>query len=320
MQQRNNSIKVFDSTGRYLNNIGRMGRARNEFLFIGEWTIDPYRNQVLIINSNGYYSNITIKRYDYQGNFISQTETDTLTERYHVGKVLKCMSDGSILVENHLSITQVYEYFYIHPDGTFSTPMEPNGYDMNLSDEEMASFKHDIMMAGDWYGFPIRNAFYNVQSDTTFLMPKLDSHIYSLYGEGYSCIANLRCIPEVSEYDKKHLGYEAFRDDDDISTIDEYKDYLYILYNDRTEYAFEKKSSKLYRMKRDRSNLRLPSQGLYTIYGNDVIYAIPSYSINDELESIDNNESSWSYTPDVMDFYRKVKDHENPIIIIAHYK
>ena len=42
--------------------------------------------------------------------------------------------------------------------------------------------------------------------------------------------------------------------------------------------------------------------------------------MRNELESIDNNESDWSYSPDVMEFYRKVKDHENSIIIIAHYK
>ena len=123
----NYAIKVFDSTGHYLNDIGRMGRARNEFLFIDEWIIDPYRNQVLLINCNGYYSNVTIKRYDYQGNFISQTETDTLTDQYHIGKVIKCMSDGSILVENNLSFKPIYEYFYIHPDGTFSTPLGTNG-------------------------------------------------------------------------------------------------------------------------------------------------------------------------------------------------
>lgn len=316
----NYAIKVFDSTGHYLNDIGRMGRARNEFLFIDEWTIDPYRNQVLLINSNGYYSNVTIKRYDYQGNFISQTETDTLTDQYHIGKVIKCMSDGSILVENNLSFKPIYEYFYIHPDGTFSTPLGTNGYDQNWSDEDLAILKHDISLAGDWPGFSIREATYSVQSDTTVLMPKLDSHIYSLYGDGYSCIANLSCLPQVSDYDKKHLGYEAFRDDDDISTINEYKDYLYIIYNDRTEYVFEKRTSRLYRMKRDISNLKTPDLGLYSIHGNDVIYTINSYSMRNELESIDNNESDWGYSPDVMEFYRKVKDHENSIIIIAHYK
>ena len=41
--------------------------------------------------------------------------------------------------------------------------------------------------------------------------------------------------------------------------------------------------------------------------------------MRNELESIDNNESDWGYSPDVMEFYRKVKDHENSIIIIAHY-
>ena len=137
---------------------------------------------MVLINRNGYYSNVTIKRYDYQGNFISQTETDTLTDQYHIGKVIKCMSDGSILVENNLSFKPVYEYFFIHPDGSFSTPLETNGNDQNWSDEDLAMLKHDISLAGDWPGFSIREASQNVLSDTTVLMPKLDSHIYSLYG------------------------------------------------------------------------------------------------------------------------------------------
>jgi len=318
---RNYSIKVFDSTGHYLNNIGHMGRARNEFLFLDEWVIDPYRNQVVLVNRNGYYSNVTIKRYDYQGNFISLTETDTLSERYHIDEVIKCMSDGSILVRNNLSITPVYEYFYIHPDGTFSSPMEPNGYEMDLSDEEMEILKHDIAMAGDWYGFHIRDAIHNAQSDTTVLMPALDSHIFSLYSDGYRCIANLSCLPQISDYEKKHLRYEAFRDDDDLYSIDEYKDYLYLLYNDLTEYVFEKNTSRMYRLKRDRSGKIKPFQGSrYTIYGNDVIYQIPSYEIRDELELIDKKECDRSYSPDVMEFFRKVKGHENSIIIIAHYR
>ena len=317
---RNYSIKVFDSTGHYLNDIGRMGRARNEFLFIDEWTIDPHRNQVLLVNRSTYYGAVTIKRYDYQGNYIGQTETDTLTDQYHIGQVVKCMSDGSILVENNLGFVPVYEYFYIHPDGTFSTPLKTNGYDQNYSDEDLAALKHDISLAGDWGGFSIRDAKHNVQSDTTIMMPKLDSHIYSLYGDGYSCIANLNFLPPVSDYDKKHLTYEMFRDKYHLSTVNEFKDYIYLLFSDLTEYVFEKATSKLYCMKRNPSNSILPFQGFYTVSGNDIIYSIPSYAVRDILELIDKDDSDLHFSPDVMDFYSKVKDHENNIIIIAHYK
>lgn len=316
----NYSIKVFDSTGHYLNNIGRMGRARNEFLNIDEWTIDPYRNEVILLNRNGYYASVTIKRYDYQGNYIGQTETPALTDQYHIGQVIKCMSDGSILIENNLGFTPVYEYFYIHPDGTFSSPMEPTDNQMNINEDDIKMLKRDINLAGDWYGLQIREAFYSIQSDTTLLMPTLDSHIYNLYRDGYECIANLSCLPRIPDKKKKNLAYESFSDEDDLSSIFEYKDYMYLLYNDDTEYVLEKSTNKMYRMKKDRSKKKKPFQGLCTVYGNDLIYPVSTYSIRDELESIDQNSCERSYTPDVMEFFHKAKDHENHVIVISHYK
>lgn len=316
----NYSIKVFDSTGHYLYNIGRMGRARNEFLNIDEWTLDTYHNEVILVNRIGYYAGITIKRYDYQGNYIGQTETTELTDQYHIGQVIKCMSDGSILVENNLGFTPVYEYFYIHPDGTFSTPMELNMNQMNVDEEGLKMLKRDISLAGDWCGLQIREAFHSIQSDTTLLMPKLDSHIYNLYRDGYKCIANLSCLPQIPDKKKKNLAYDLFNDEDDLSSIFEYKDYLYLLYNDDTEYVLDKSTNKVYRMKRDSSKKKKPFRGFSTIYGNNLIYTISTYEIRDELESIDQNSCERSYTPDVMEFFRKAKDHENNVIVIAHYQ
>ena len=303
------TIKVFDSTGHYLYNIGRMGRARNEYLGIDEWTIDPYRNEVILVNRIGYYASATIKRYDYQGNYIGQTETPELTDQYHRGQVIKCMSDGSILVENNIGFTPVYEYFYIRPDGTFSTPMEPNTNHINLDDEGIRMLKRDISLAGDWGGLRIREAFHNIQSDTNLVMPKLGSQIYSLYGDGYKCIANLSCLPQIPDSKKKNPTYESFRDKNDLSSISEFKDYLYLWYNGDTEYVLEKATNKMYRMKHDRSLFKLPDSGYPTINGNDLIFLAYTYGSSD-----------LNYAPDVMDFYRKVKDHENPVIVIAHFR
>ena len=316
----NYSIKVFDSTGHYLNNIGNMGRARNEFLNIDEWTIDPYRNEVILLNRKGYYASVTIKRFDYQGNYIGQTETSPLTDQYHIGQVIKCMPDGSILIENNLGFTPVYEYFYIHPDGTFSTPMELNMNQMNVDEEGLKMLKRDISLAGDWCGLQLREAFHSIQSDTTLIMPKLESHIYSLYGDGYKCVANLSCLPQIPDKKKNNLAYDSFSEDDDLSSVYEYKDYLYLLYNDDTEYVLEKSTNKMYRMKKDRSKKKKPFQGPPAINGNDLIFPVSTSNIRDELESIAQNSCERSYTPDVMEFFQKTKDHENPIIVIAHYR
>ena len=50
---RTSSIKVFDRTGRYLNDIGRIGRGRNEVLSHDFWTLDINSNEVLIAQSAG---------------------------------------------------------------------------------------------------------------------------------------------------------------------------------------------------------------------------------------------------------------------------
>ena len=317
---RNSSIKVFDSTGHYLNDICQTGRARYEFLYIDEWTIDPYRNQVILLNRNGYYGTITIKRYDYQGHYIGQSETQALTDEYHIGQVIKCTSDGSILIENNLGITPVYEYFYICPDGTFSAPMGLNSNHMNLSDNDMELFNDNLVKAGDWCGISVREASYNVLSDTTVLMPKLDSHIYSLQSNRYDSIADLSCLPPIPDKKKNNLFYDTFHDGGDLAFIEEYRDYLRLRYNDRTEYVLDKTTFRMYRMKGDATRQSIPSYGNNTLYGNDIIYAVEPYQIRNILELIDDNDSEVTYSPDVIELFRKAKDRENPILIIAHYK
>lgn len=73
-------------------------------------------------------------------------------------------------------------------------------------------------------------------------------------------------------------------------------------------------------MKKDRSKKKKPFQGPPAINGNDLIFPVSTSNIRDELESIAQNSCERSYTPDVMEFFRKAKDHENPIIVIAHYR
>lgn len=319
-EYRNGSIKVYDSTGHYLNDICQTGRARYEFLYIDEWTIDPYRNQVILLNRTTYYTGIEIKRYDYQGKFIGHEETQALTDQYHIGQVIKCISDGSILIENNLGFTPVYEYFYIRPDGTLSTPMELNKNCPDLNESDIKMLKDDIYKAGDWCGFIVRDACYNIQSDTTYLMPKLDSRIYHLQSDRYDSIVNLSFLPPIPDKKINNMSYDTFLDDEDLGYIEEFKDFLHLSYRDGTEYVFDKATSRIYRMKDKNSRLLLPGGGVKTVYGNDLIYIVEPYHMRDELEQIDRNECKRTYSPDVIELFRKAKDRENPILIIAHYK
>ena len=71
-------IKVYDSDGHFKNNISRHGRARNEYTNFRQWTIDRNRNEVLIATNDEYAGPVLIKKFDYQGNYLGELETDSI--------------------------------------------------------------------------------------------------------------------------------------------------------------------------------------------------------------------------------------------------
>ena len=68
-------ICVFDMDGKFLNTISRPGNARNEIRRMQYWCIDTISKQV-IINDSGTH----IKRFSYDGTFISSTAIDESLE------------------------------------------------------------------------------------------------------------------------------------------------------------------------------------------------------------------------------------------------
>ena len=131
-ENRTSSIKVFDRNGHYKNIVCRTGRAGNECLSLNSWTLDTYNNQVVVVISNGYCGSVSIKRFDYQGNYLGQTESDTLGANCILGHIIKCTADGSLLIEdNRVHATPTHEYFNIHKDGSIGTLQELSEYHVN---------------------------------------------------------------------------------------------------------------------------------------------------------------------------------------------
>lgn len=323
-EDRSSSIKTFDRNGHYMNIVCRTGRAGNECLSLKSWTLDTYNNQVVVTISNGYCGSVSIKRFDYQGNYLGQTETDTLGATCILGHVIKCTADGTLLIEdNRIHSVPTHEYFNIHKDGSISALTELSEYRTNGVLVDPTSFFQTGVWKADLESgnSTIYLAVSNPHCDTSYVTRKFDNGIYRICGDRSELVAELPFIPEASEAIGKVIRLEDNTDIDpyQISYYMDMKDYLYMEYLGE-EYMFEKATSNVYEMTFDTINALCPFHVYGSVYGNDVISSVDFDDIKEALERMDSKSYDHRYSPEVEAFYRRVKDCSNPPIIIAHYK
>lgn len=319
------SIKVFDRTGRYLNDIGRIGRGRTEVLSHDFWTLDINRNEVLIAQSAGYPSTVTIKRYDYTGKYLGQAQTESLGENCLLRDLAKVTSDGTILVQDNLvHPAPTHEYYNIRKDGSISPFLDLTGCHMNQPGIDLNLFMQTREAKADMtVGRTTLDGVFNPCSDTTYVIRKMDNNIYRLYGDKAECITKMSFLPDAPDR-FRNGGFDDWDLDEEfysysIGFFMDMKDYMYIG-NYEDIYIFNKADSKMFRMDPDTIHAKLPNHRFISVYGNDIISCVDVFLIKDELEFINNKDYDHRYTPEVEAFYRKVKDCTNPPIIIAHYK
>ena len=320
------TIKVFDRSGRYLNNIGRIGRARNEYLNLDHWDVDLYRNEVLVLNGDGFEGTTRIRRYDYQGNFLGVTDLDTIGREFvTVNGFVKCLSDGSFLMNDLMHTFPTHDYFILHPDGhavaLFDLPeyymLEvPVDFEDILSGNTNRGEKMTMgtmLLCGDS----------DMSSDTTYLMRRLDNRIYRVFGDKAEPVAQLSFMPTPPDKYKK--GFHLSLDDEIIMhkcTADglvDMKHRVSIGYN-QTCYFLDKASCKMYKVDPDTVNASFPAITCQSIMGNDVIGVVIEPFIDEALKRIESKDYDHCYKPDVEEFYRKVRNCQNPVIVIGHYK
>ena len=319
------SIKVFDRTGRYLNDIGRIGRGRNEVLSHDFWTLDINRNEVLIAQSAGYPSTVTIKRYDYTGKYLGQAQTESLGENCLLRDLAKVTSDGTILIQDNLvHPAPTHEYYNIRKDGSISPFLDLNGCHMNQPGIDLNLFMQTREAKADMtVGRTTLTAVFNPCSDTTYVIRKMDNNIYRLYGDKAECITKMSFLPDAPDR-FRNGGFDDWDLDEEfysysIGFFMDMKDYMYIG-NYEDVYIFNKADSKMFRMNPDTIHAKIPNHRFISVYGNDIISCVDVFLIKDELEFINSKDYDHRYTPEVEAFYRKVKDCTNPPIIIAHTK
>ena len=310
-------IKVFDHQGRYLNDIGHAGRARNEYIHIYDWAIDTRNNRIIVLDNNAY----VLKRFDYKGEFIDMTPLASYgpTEGYLADDFVKYVGGGSILTQSYLSILPSYDYYMRDSDGTNHSPFTLTDYRAHC---DMDPLKY-VELTGDVGGMGLTACHSNICSDTTYLLRPLDNHIYKLYDDSVQCLANMAFIPEIPYRVKCDYDDEAdhkYRGRSFPNYFFDMKDYLYMWYYYDNEYVFEKSTSKMYQITHDTLHVSVPETAAITICDNTIIGNAEDYFVREALKIMDRPDYDHRYTPEVEAFYRKMGKSDCPAIIIAHYK
>ena len=314
----NSQIKVYDRNGKYLHDIGHMGRARNEYIRICDWAINTQSKEIIVFDNFAR----ALKRYKYDGEYLGESPMPpTEAESGFIGeRIVKCQSDGALMYQSGcLYIIPSYDFFYINSDGTHRSPLARTEYKAYC---EMDPYEF-MKIAGDIGGISMTMCHSNILSDTTYLLRILDNHIYKVTSDTAQCLANMTFIPEIP----KKVKYNFDNDDDEEyygrsipNHIVDMQKYLYMCYYNDKAYLYEKSTSKIYSMSHDSLHISLPTLGTMTICDNTIIGCAEDYYLTEALRRMDSPNYDQRYTPELEAFYRKAKDHENPIIVIAHYK
>lgn len=305
-------IKVFDSNGHYMNEISQYGRARNEYHNLREWTIDRIRNEVLITTRNDYLGPISIKKFDYQGNFLGESETVPLGEGTPFNNLIKCLSDGTLLVENGYAGAPIYDYVLIPQNGEVRHPFEMTGY--RSADKGASNDESQEIIIGTCDVF---TGSYDQLSDTTYTIRLFDNHIYRITQDHSECAANLAFRPQMTKKDIKNFNPVTSISTALPHTVYEMKDYLFIWYWNQL-CVYEKSTSKVYDFHNYGKQL-LPDWLTCSFYSNDMIACVSVQDISRANSRMESDDYDHSYSSELEDFYRKVKDCQNPVIFIAHY-
>ena len=193
-------LSVYDLDGHFLNRIGRKGRSRNEFIIVKSWCLDIDRKEVLIFDG---YSH-AIKRYDYDGKYISQI---TMPDLMNLNDII--MADGNIYGLTLLPHDVADDLLIINNDGTFNALLDKR--EMHSQDNLMyapLSKKHSSDMTSLYHMRTFDNILYKVTGTTVekcgyfdFLNPPSASRLLNLSTYDMDLLMiNPSLGPQTSDY------------------------------------------------------------------------------------------------------------------------
>ena len=306
-----NTVMVFDKEGNFMNRVGNIGNARNEYRYLNSLAVDPLRKEVVLLT--GYPS--TLKYYNYKGGFLRSVDVDM--DGYDgdispdMGSV--CLPDGSLLVSNMMGVEQNDDYILIHADGSVEPLLERRDY-------KVSAATPDGIEIGGHFHVGLTNHYYDPHADPTWFLRRFDNHLYHMEGsDSASCVANLAYVPEIPE-DMK-CSFPVFSSNRTsggmLSLAIDTRDYVVVEFDG--EYSFiDKRAMRAYKGDSNVGSEIIPASFFVGCSDNVIIGEISTtmaeemYEYRSDLDTDPNRE--------ITGFYKKVSGRDNPVLVLCRIK
>lgn len=97
----NQSIVIYDKSGKYINSISKKGRGPGEYLYISDFMFDEKTREITICDND------RLKKYSFNGDFLSEQKFDS-----RISKILR-MDDGNLVSEKSLPTDNPQTNFHL---------------------------------------------------------------------------------------------------------------------------------------------------------------------------------------------------------------
>jgi len=156
------SVKIFDSTGRYVRTINRCGRGPEEYTNIFNFHVIPHNGNITVLTGSG-----TIMEYDIFGNFVSKVVKPDLKE-YHIVGGLKMAEN--LYVASVFKSGDVGEFCAIVYDSLSDVKLKIPNPDYHTGELSVNSSGWGVVKAPSLsqFGNNIRMLHRDIQMDTVY--------------------------------------------------------------------------------------------------------------------------------------------------------
>lgn len=284
-------IYVYNTEGKFLRSIFNRGRAHNEILYMGDWTINPIDNEVLVVDK----FNELLKRYDYNGNFIGSHQLD--------GSLIPLsnifvLDSSNFLFQMMMLDEPSDDYILYSIDGTTKPLFKRRKIYTEESYYGALYYCHDITSTNSYY-----------------FSRYFDNKIYKM-----DSLGNVEIFLElgfITPYKNKYLS--PLDEDSDyfwpyINDLYDLKDYILIITKDFGRFIINKETKEIKRYTAkgyDSAKMKTPlGIKIVGLHQNFVIEYTDQITAGNHLDYITDE-----YQPDVASFYKKAAANENATLV-----